>query len=109
MKIKLIACLLTLCCLLTSFTGCFGKDQPEEQTTDPVGSDAASTTDATVDTEIKPDFEEVNFDCDINVLQRDGAVREEWDPDAESNTIMKHALAEKVNYLEEKYGDIYGL
>lgn len=100
MKNRILVLLLCLCMVLTVFAGCGTKE-----TQDPSDTDNGQTSSKdTVETDAEPDFGDIKFDCEINILQRDGAVREEWDAEVEDNTIMQHALIEKVGYLEEKYG-----
>ena len=110
-KTKLLLLLLTFAMTITLFAGC-GKKTPEAGETSNREIEDEFTGDVTT-SEIVPEFEPVNFDTEICILQNDssgGSIRrEEWNPEDAENENLEYALVDKLEYLENKYGVTFEL
>ena len=102
---KLILILLSLVMILSLFAGC-GNQSDETETTAENGSGNSNGggEGSTEEVLIEPNFDDIDFNVEIGILQRETAPKEEWDPDAEGNPILEQALIERNGYLYDKYG-----
>ena len=100
MKTRILTLLLSAVMLLSLFTGC-GKDKKADETT----TQAATQNEVieTEENEISPEIPAVSYDRTINILQRVGPYKEEWDSDAEKTDVLSDALYTRNQYLKDKY------
>ena len=98
MKIRIFALSLALLMMLSMVVSCKKKG----------GTDTTETNTRvelpTEENEITPDIPAKNYDRTINVLQRSGAWKEEWDPELENTDVLSDAIYTRNVYLSEKYG-----
>ena len=104
MKVKVLTLLMALFMLLPMVVSCKKNEKETEQTT---SESKAVVENATEEEEITPNLPAVNYDRTINVLQRAGAWKEEWDPELENTDVLSDAIYARNMYLSEKYGIDY--
>ena len=98
MKIRIFALLMALLMMLSMVVSC--KKKGETETTETNGQVDIQTEEK----EITPDIPAKNYDRTINVLQRSGAWKEEWDPELENTDVLSDAIYTRNVYLSDKYG-----
>ena len=96
MKIRIFALLMALLMMLSMVVSCKKKG----------GTDTTETNTRvelpTEENEITPDIPAKNYDRTINVLQRSGAWKEEWDPELENTDVLSDAIYTRNVYLSDK-------
>lgn len=98
MKTKIFALLLAGLMLLPMIASC--KKNTGNNNSDTLDPSAIQTE----EDEITPNLPAVNYDRTINILQRAGAWKEEWDPELENTDVLSDAIYERNAYLSNKYG-----